>query len=167
MSEEEIKDSRIEMEFLNPVYDIINEAINYTTQKYHYKEYDLVKLIMMIYDGNYKYLSNDNEYRDQFKLLDEYFKKEYNNNIITFEMLKTIVNLKGTKEYYSLMKEIASIEKILRTNDENPAEDLCLLSFPIENKKYDDIMYLIEKNISVKYAVSIIYDKIKTKKNEN
>ena len=167
MSEEQIKDSRIEMELLNPVYDIINEAITYTAQKYNYKEYDLVKLVMMIYDGNYKYISNDNDYREQFKLLDEYFKKEYNHSIITFGMLKTIISLKKTKEYDNLMAEIASIEKILRTNNEKKANNLCLISYPIENKKYDDLMYLIERNISVKYAVAIVYDKIKSTPSKN
>lgn len=164
MSDEEVRDTRLEAEMLNPVYDVIGEAINYNIKKYHYKEYDIVKLVMMIYEKDYKYLSNDNEYREQFKLLDEYFEKEYNHNIITFEMVKILNNLKGTREYNSLMKEISEIEKVLRTNDGEPAENLCLLSYPLENKKYDDIMYLIEKNISVKYAVAIVYDKILLKK---
>ncbi len=163
MSEEEIRDTRLETEFLNPVYDVINEAIEYNIKKYNYKEYDIVKLVMMLYKGEYKYLSNDNEYRDQYITLDEYFKSHYNHSIITFEMLKTFVNLKGTKNYDSLMKELAEIEKVLRTNDGMDAENLCLLSYPIENKKYDDIMYLIERNISIKYAAAIIYDKIKLK----
>ena len=162
MSEEEIKDSRLEIEFSNPVYDIINDAITYTAKKYNYKEYDLVKLVMMIYNEDYKYISNDNDYREQFKLLDNYFKKEYNHSIITFGMLKTIINLKNTDYYDNLMTEIASIEKILRTNNDKSAINLCLISYPIENKKYDDLMYLIEKNISVKYAVAIVYDKIKS-----
>lgn len=162
MSEEEIKDLRLENEFLNPIYNIINEAITYTAKKYNYKEYDLVKLVMMIYDGDYRYLSNDNEYRVQFKLLDEYFKKEYNHSIITFGMLKTIINLKDSEEYESLMTEIAEIEKILRTSNKKAPNNLCLISYPIENKKYDDLMYMIEKNISVKYAVAIVYDKIKS-----
>ncbi len=164
MSDEEVRDTRLEAEMLNPVYDVIEEAINYNIKKYHYKEYDIVKLVMMLYEKDYKYLSNDNEYREQFKLLDEYFEKEYNHNIITFEMVKILNNLKGTREYNSLMKEISEIEKVLRTNDGEPAENLCLLSYPLENKKYDDIMYLIEKNISVKYAVAIVYDKILLKK---
>ena len=82
-------------------------------------------------------------------------------------MLKTLSSLKETKEYENLMNEIAEIEKILRTNDGESAENICLLSHPIENKKYDDIMHLIEKNISVKYAVAIVYDKIKLKIDNN
>ncbi len=167
MSEEEKRDLRLEMEFSNPVYDVIKEAIDYTIKKYNYKEYDVVKLVIMLYNENYSYLSNDNDYREEFKLLDEYFKKEYNHSIITFEMLKTLSSLKETKEYENLMNEIAEIEKILRTNDGESAENLCLLSHPIENKKYDDIMHLIEKNISVKYAVAIVYDKIKLKIDNN
>ncbi|MBR3199088.1 MAG: hypothetical protein IKG27_03640 [Bacilli bacterium] len=167
MSDEEIRDTRLETELINPVYDIINEIIEYNIKKYDYKEYDLVKLVMMLYKGEYKYLTNDNEYRDQYIMLDDYFKKQYNHSIITFEMLKTLVNLKGTKKYDSLMKELAEIEKVLRSNDGLNAENLCLLSYPIENKKYDDIMYLIERNISVKYAIAIIYDKIKLKIDNN
>lgn len=165
MSEEQIKDSRIGMEFSNPIYDIIDDAITYTMKKYNYKEYDLVKLVIMIYENNYTYISNDYEYRDQVKLLDEYFKKEYNHSIITFEMIKTLIKLKDSEVYNTLTAEIASIEKILRTNDENAPQDLCIISYPIENRKYDDLMYLIEKNISVKYAIAIVYDKIKSTKN--
>lgn len=161
MSEKEIRNSRIESEFLNPAYDIINEAINYTAKKYEYKEYDLVKLVMMIYKENYRYISNDNEYRDEFRLLDEYFKKEYNHSIITFIMLKTIVNLKNSEIYENIMDEIISIEKILRTSKE---EELYVLPTLIERKKYNEIMYLIERNISLKYAVAIVYDRIKTLK---
>ena len=153
------------MEFSNPIYDIIDDAITYTMKKYNYKEYDLVKLVIMIYENNYTYISNDYEYRDQVKLLDEYFKKEYNHSIITFEMIKTLIKLKDSEVYNTLTAEIASIEKILRTNDENAPQDLCIISYPIENRKYDDLMYLIEKNISVKYAIAIVYDKIKSTKN--
>ncbi len=161
MSEEQIRNSRIEMEFVNPAYELVDEAIDYTIKKYNYKEYDVVKLVIMLYKENYKYLSNDNNNREEFVLLDEYFKKEYNHNVITFIMLKTIINLKGTNEYNIIMKEIAEIEKILRTNGGEESENLFLLSSLIDNKKYDNIMYLIEKNISIKYAVAIAYDKIK------
>lgn len=161
MNNEQIRDSRIEMEFSNPVYDIINDAICYTMKKYHYKEYDLVKLVMIIYENDYSFITNDNDYRDQFKLIDEYFIKEYGHSIITFQMIKEIISKRGTEEYDNITSDIARIEKILRTNDNLPPDDLCIFSYPVENKKYDDLMYLIEKNISMKYAVAIIYDKLK------
>ena len=43
MNNEQMKDARLELEFVNPVYDIIDDAITYTMNKYLYKEYDLVK----------------------------------------------------------------------------------------------------------------------------
>lgn len=163
MNDEQIKDSRIEMELSNPVYDIVEEAIFYNMKKYNYKEYDLVKLVMMIYKGDYTFITNDKDYREQVTLLDEYFRKEYNHSIITLEMIKSIINLKG-EEYDNVTAEIAYIENILRTSDAKSEKDLSVFSYPIKNKKYDDLMYFIEKNISMKYAVAIMYDKIKFEK---
>ena len=163
MNDEQIKDSRIEMELSNPVYDIVEEAIFYNMKKYTYKEYDIVKLVMMIYKGDYTFITNDKDYREQVTLLDEYFRKEYNHSIITLEMIKSIINLKG-EEYDNVTAEIAYIENILRTSDAKSEKDLSVFSYPIKNKKYDDLMYFIEKNISMKYAVAIMYDKIKFEK---
>lgn len=161
MNSEQVKDMRIEMELSNPLYDIIGEAIMYTKKKYHYREYDLVKLIMIIYENDYSFISKDNDYREQVKLLDDYFRRQYGHSIITFEMIRTIISMKKSSEYRDITREIAMIEKVLRTNDNFPPEDLCIFSSPAENKKYDDLMYLIEKNISMKYAVALEYDKIK------
>lgn len=161
MNDEQVKDARLEMELSNPAYDLIDDAICYTMRKYHYGEYDLVKLVMIIYEDDYSFISNDNDYRDQFKLLDDYFRKGYGHNVITFVMMREIIKLKGTEIYENVTSEIAMLEKVLRTNDNMPAEDLCIFSNPIENKKYDDLLYLIEKNISMKYALAIVYDKLK------
>ncbi len=161
MNSEQVKDKRIEMELSNPAYDIIGEAIMYTKKKYHYREYDLVKLVMIIYESDYSFISKDNDYRDQVKLLDDYFRKQYGHSIITFEMIRTIIGKKKSAEYRDITREIAMIEKVLRTNDNFPPEDLCIFSSPAANKKYDDLMHLIEKNISMKYAVALEYDKIK------
>lgn len=161
MNSEQLKDMRIEMELSNPLYDTIGDAIMYTKKKYHYREYDLVKLIMIIYEGDYSFISKDNDYRDQVKLLDDYFKKQYGHSIVTFEMIRTIIGMKKSPEYRDITREIAMVEKVLRSNDNFPPEDLCIFSSPVENKKYDDLMYLIEKNISMKYAVALEYDKIK------
>ena len=163
MNEEQIKDMRLQMELSNPAYDIVDKAITHTMKKHNYKEYDLVKLVIMMYKDDYAFISNDNGYREELMLLADYFKKEYNHNLITFEMIKTIINVKKD-EYNFLAAEIAQIENILRTNDNNKkAKDLSIFSYPIENKKYDDLMYFIEKNISMKYATAIIYDKVKNK----
>lgn len=164
MNNEQMRDARLELEFVNPVYDIIDEAITYTMKKYLYKEYDLVKLVMMIYKKDYSFISNDNDYREQVKLLDEYFIKEYSHSIITFEMVKFITSIKSEEEYNNVTAEISYIEKLLRTNDKKRPNDLTIFSGPIKNKKYDDLMNYIEKNISMKYAVAFIYDKVKYEK---
>ena len=164
MNNEQMRDARLELEFVNPVYDIIDEAITYTMKKYMYKEYDLVKLVMMIYKKDYSFISNDNDYRAQVKLLDEYFIKEYGHSIITFEMVKYISSIKSEEEYNNVTAEISYIEKILRTNDKKSPNDLTIFSGPIKNRKYDDLMNYIEKNISMKYAVAFIYDKVKFEK---
>ena len=165
MNNEQMRDARLELEFVNPVYDIIDEAITYTMNKYMYKEYDLVKLVMMIYKKDYSFITNDNDYREQVKILDEYFMKEYGHSIITFEMIKYITSIKSEEKYGSVTAEISYIEKLLRTNDKNKPNDLTIFSGPIKNKKYDDLMNYIEKNISMKYAVAFIYDKIKFESN--
>ena len=72
MTNEDVLNQRLKLEFLNPVYDILDDAIKYTKDKYNYQKYDLVKLIMMIYNKDYSFISNYNDYRTQFKLLDEY-----------------------------------------------------------------------------------------------
>ncbi|MBR3229451.1 MAG: hypothetical protein IKF91_01335 [Bacilli bacterium] len=161
MNNEQMRDARLELEFVNPAYDIIDEAVTYTMKKYMYKEYDLVKLVMMIYKKDYSFISNDFDYRMQVKLLDEYFNKEYGHSIITFEMIKYITSIRSEEKYSDTTAEISYIEKLLRTNDKNKPNDLTIFSGPIKNKKYDDLMNYIEKNISMKYAVAFIYDKIK------
>ena len=118
MNEEQIKDMRLQMELSNPAYDIVDKAITHTMKKHNYKEYDLVKLVIMMYKDDYAFISNDNGYREELMLLADYFKKEYNHNLITFEMIKTIINVKKD-EYNFLAAEIAQIENILRTNDDN------------------------------------------------
>lgn len=161
MNNEKMIDSRLDIEISNPVYDIVDEAITYTMRKYHYNAYDVVKLVMILYDKDYSFITNDNDYRNQIKLLDEYFNKAYNHSIITFEMVRKLVSLKDTFIYEKLMSEIAYIENTLRTTSKDKPEDLSIFSYPVENKKYSDLLDKIEKNISMKYATAIVYDKVK------
>lgn len=161
MNDENVLNMRLKMEFQNPVYDIVDEAITYTMRKHHYKKYDLVKLIMMIYNKDYSFISNANDYRDQFKLLDDYFNKEYGHSIMTFIMIKAVLKYKGTNQYDIITTDIANIETILRTKKNIQAEDLCIFSYPIENENYNNLMMNIEANNNFKYAMAIIYDKIK------
>ena len=161
MTNEDILNQRLKLEFQNPVYDILDEAIKYTINKHNYKKYDLVKLVIMIYDKDYSFISNYNDYRDQFKLLDEYFEKEFNHSIITFLMIKEILKYKDTEKYDVITADIANLETIVRTKKNVKAEDLCIFSYPIENEKYNDLMMNIEANDNFKYAMAIIYDKLK------
>ena len=161
MTNEQVKDARLELEFVNSVYDIVNEGITYTMKKHAYKEYDLVKLVMMIYEKDYSFISKDNDYRGQIKLLDEYFTNEFNHSIMTFEMIKYITSIKSEEEYYNAVTEISYIEKLLRTDDNKKPSDITIFSGPIKKRKYDDLMTFIEKNLSMKYAVTIVYDKVK------
>lgn len=161
MTNEEMLNLRLKLEFQNPVYDILDEAITYTMHKHNYKKYDLVKLVMMIYNKDYSFISSANDYRDQFKLLDDYFQKEFGHSVITFLMIKEVLNYKGTNKYDEITADIANMETILRTKKNTKAEDLCIFSYPIENEKYNDLMMNIEANENFKYALAIIYDKIK------
>ena len=163
MTNEDILNQRLKLEFQNPVYDILDEALKYTINKHNYKKYDLVKLVMMIYDKDYSFISNYNDYRDQFKLLDEYFEKEFNHSIITFLMIKEILKYKDTEKYDVITADIANLETIVRTKKNVKAEDLCIFSYPIENEKYNDLMINIEANENFKYALAIVYDKLMIK----
>ncbi|MBR2588322.1 MAG: hypothetical protein IKD77_03840 [Bacilli bacterium] len=160
MNNEQIKDLKLERELSNPVYDIVNEGITYTMKKYLYEEYDLVKLVIMIYEKDYSYISNDNDYREQIKLMDEYFIKEYNHSIITLEMIKYLTSVEEEK-FNDLSQKIAYAENLFRTNDKKMPKDLSIFSKPIKTKKYDDLMYFIEKNVTMKYAVAFVYNHIK------
>ena len=165
MNNEQIKDKQIEVEFNNDAYSIINEAITYTMKKYKYKEYDIVKLVMILYNENYSYISSDNGYRENFLLLAHYFKKKYGHNIITFEMIKKIIQITDEKKYNKIVTEIALIENAFRTDGKGKPNDLSIFSYPIENKKYDDLMHYIEKNISMKFAIAIMYDELMISEN--
>lgn len=165
MTNEESLNLRLKLEFQNPVYDILDEAIQYIVHKQNYKKYDLVKLIMMIYNKDYSFISNTNDYRDQFKLLDDYFQKTFNHSIMTFLMIKAVLEYKNTDKYDEITAEIANIETALRSKKDIKAVDLCLFSYPIENEKYNDLMMNIEANQNFKYAVAIMYDKLKNSSN--
>lgn len=160
-TDESRKNLRLEHEFSNPVYDVVGKAISATAKKHDYKKYDVTKLVMAIYDKDYGFITSEEDYRDQVKLLDEYFEKAYSHRLITFEMIKTIKIFQGTDIYDALTADIASIEALIRTQKQQPAEDLCLFSQPLDDNHYDELMTKIENESSLKYAVAIIYDKIK------
>ena len=155
------KNELLKQEFNNDVYNALGEAILETAQNHNYKKYDVAKLIMAIYDKKFDYITSTNDYRQQVILLDDYFTKTYDHRLITFEMLKTINSFKGTDKYKEITKDIANIESIIRNNKKVPAEDLNLISTPLDEENYDELMTKIENEKSFRYSLAVIYDIIK------
>lgn len=168
MNEKILTDKNIQLkqEFTNAVYDAIGEGIEKTAEKHSYGKYDIAKLVMAIYDKDFSYVTAADDYREQIKLLDEYFTKTYDHRLITFEMIKAIKALQGTEEYRNLTKEVANIESIVRNSKKIPAEDLEIFSRPLEEENYDELMTKIENEKSLRYSVAVIYDRIKNKVRE-
>lgn len=160
-TEEEVKNYRLKREFLNSVYDTVGSAISVTAIKHHYKKYDIFKLTAAIYAGEYGYITGKNDFRMQVKLLDEYFRKEYGHSIMLFEMIKAITYLKPSKVYEALVLDIAAIETIIRTGKENVPENPGIFSDYIENEQYEELMKRLEQENSFRYAVMIVYDRLK------
>ena len=163
--DENILNTKIKIEFDNPVYEIIDEAIDYTMKKQKYQKYDLVKLVIKLYDKDYSFISKKNDYREQYKILDGYFEKEYNHRLITFIMIREILKYKNKDNYEEICNDIANMETVLRCKKNIEADDLSIFSFSIENEKYNDLMMNIEASDTFKYAMAIIYDKLKNTQN--
>ncbi len=155
------KNILLKNEFTNTVYDCMGEAIKETAKKHNYGKYDIAKLIIALYNKNYDYVTTTDDYREQVKLLDEYFTKTYDHRLITFEMIKAIKEFQGTEKYNGLTEEIAKLETIIRNNSNVKADNLDLFSKPLDNEEYDELMTKIEKEKSLLYGVAVIYDKIK------
>lgn len=162
----EVKNLKLKQEFSNEVYDTVGEAINATMKKHKYKKYDVFKLVSSIYAGDYGYITGKNDYRVQVKLLDEYFRKEYKFSIIVFEMIKTIKSFQDTDKYNELVLDIAAIETIIRTGKEEKPKNPGIFSDFIKQENYAGLMDKIEKESSFRYAIMIVYDKLKFKKNK-
>jgi len=157
------KNMHLKQELSNNAYDVVSQALEYTKNKLNYKKYDTVKLLIALYEKDYSYVSSKNDYRDQLKILDEYFYNQYGHSVITLEILKTILTYKGSEYYDSLVHDIVKIEALLRTNTKNSKINEEIFLTPLKEENYDKLMNLIENSLSMKYAVAIIYDKIKNK----
>ena len=157
------KNILLKQEFTNSVYDALGEAISKTAEKHGYQKYDIAKLVMAIYDKDFDYLTESDDYREQIKLLDEYFTNTYDHRLITFEMIKAIKEYQGTELYKKLTEEVAEVESMVRHSKNIPAEDIDIFSGPLDDEKYDELMTKIENERSLRYGVAVIYDKIKNK----
>lgn len=143
---------RLEIEMENLVYDVIEEAIKNTAKKHHYKQIAIVKLVDAIYNGSYEYITKDNDYRIQVKMLDEYFQKTYNHHVITLSIIKKIRKIKNTELYNVIDNDLTKITKKL-TTQKIDLKDLL-------DDDYNKVMTLIETNQAIRYSVEVIYEKI-------
>ena len=153
-------DERLEQEFSNEIYDVVSEAIRETSVKYNYKDYDIAKLVLAINNYDYDYLINKNDFREQVKMLNEYFEDTYKHHILTFIILKKILSFKEDDYYNLVMMDWASAYSIIKTG-QNASEDyLDELKGLIDNKEYDKLMSKIEADEDLSYSLAIVYDRI-------
>lgn len=80
-------------------------------------------------------------------------------------MIREILKYKNKDNYEEICNDIANMETVLRCKKNIEADDLSIFSFPIENEKYNDLMMNIEASDTFKYAMAIIYDKLKNTQN--
>ena len=153
-------DERLEMEFSNEIYDVVAQAIAETAVKYQYKDYDIAKLVLAINNKDYDYLINKNDYREQVKMLDEYFSDTYHHNILTFIILKKILTFKNDDYYNLVMMDWASAYSIIKTGQNSSEQYLDELRELLENKQYDKLMTRIEFDEDLAYSMAIVYDRI-------
>ncbi len=154
------KDIRIKQEFSNSLYNNVTKAILKTAVKYNYKKYDVVKLVLALYNEDFNYLTNDEEYRDQYKLLNEYFKNNYGHELIIFEMIRVIKIFEDSDNYKNISSSISYLKTILKKNKVVKSYDSSFLSNYLKEEKYDELMNNIESDPSFRLSLAIFYDKI-------
>ncbi len=135
---------KLKAELSNGMYEITDEMIKYMSQKQNYKQNDTIKLIMAISQGKYKYITKDNDYRDQIQLLSDYFQNKHNHSLINFILMKNMF----------INKDDAIIDKIIKNKDTK--ENLIYL---LEKEDYEEILTLMESNKKVFLAFAETYEK--------
>lgn len=135
---------KLKIELTNPMYDVVDEMIHYMSHKQGYKQNDVIKLITAISKGKYKYITNDDNYRDQVQLLSDYFKKNHNHLLINFILMKNMFNNRDDQ----------IIDEFIKNNDVK--ENLIYL---LEKKDYDELLSLIESNKKVFLVFAKTYEK--------
>jgi len=134
---------KLKGELSNNMYEIVDEVIKYMSTKQKYKKNDIIKVVTAISKGKYKYITNDNDYRDQIKLLSDYFKKEHNHLLINFIIMKNMF----------INRDDDIIDEIIKNEDvkEN-------LIYVLEKKDYAEILSLIESNKKVFLVFAKTYE---------
>ena len=137
------KNIKLKIEISNELYNIFDEAFLYMASKKRYKKHDLVKLILAIFKGKYKYMTNDNGYRDQISLLNNYFKEEYNYSLVSFILIKKLKN--------------ENCDQFLLT--EIPDRDIReQIIYFLETENYAELLELIESDKKIFIALAKVYE---------
>lgn len=134
---------KLKNEFSNCLYETVDNSIIYMKNKQEYKENDVVKLLLAIKKGKYKYITNDEDYRDQIELLNSFFKKEYNCLLISFILMKKVVSNRNDEVILDIIK------------DKDMAEHVIYL---LEREDYGELLDLIDSDKKVFLAFSKIYE---------
>ena len=111
--------------------------------KQGYKDNDVVKLLLAIKKGKYKYITNDNDYREQVELLNSFFKKEYDCSLISFVLLKRVVNTSEDEVILDFVKDKDNSEHVI---------------YLLEKEDYGELLELIESDKKVFLAFCKIYE---------
>ena len=135
--------TRLKGELSNSLYDIVDDAIKYVVKKQEYHKNDIIKLITAIYSKKYEYITNDNDYREQIKLLDDYFNKEYNYSLIIFVIIKNALNHHDYNELIRIIKKPKLKDEVLTA---------------LENHDYLTLMEQIKNNKNVFLAFAKLYE---------
>ncbi|MCI9110658.1 MAG: hypothetical protein HFH47_02455 [Bacilli bacterium] len=135
---------KLKSEFTNTMYDVVDEMVHYMSEKQDYKQNDIIKLVTAISKGNYKYITNDNDYRDQMKLLSDYFKSHHNNHLL--------INFILMKNFFENRNDLVINEMI---ENQNVKENLIYL---LEIKDYDELLSLMESNKKVFLVFAKTYE---------
>ena len=135
---------KLKGELSNSMYEVVNEMLHYMNDKKNYKPNEMIKLITAISQGKYRYITKDDEYRDQIELLRDYFKKEHNHLLINFILMKNMLNNKD----YEIINQIIK--------DQGTRENLTYL---LEKEDYDELLTLMESNKKVFLAFAKTYER--------
>ncbi|MCI9585362.1 MAG: hypothetical protein HFH45_01850 [Bacilli bacterium] len=134
---------KLRNELSNFLYETVDDSIVYMKDKQGYKDNDVVKLLLAIKKGKYKYITNDNDYREQVELLNSFFKKEYDCSLISFVLLKRVVNTSEDEVILDFVKDKDNSEHVI---------------YLLEKEDYGELLELIESDKKVFLAFCKIYE---------
>ncbi|MCI9084466.1 MAG: hypothetical protein HFH46_02465 [Bacilli bacterium] len=134
---------KLRNELSNFLYETVDDSIVYMKDKQGYKDNDVVKLLLAIKKGKYKYITNDNDYREQVELLNSFFKKEYDCSLISFVLLKRVVNTREDEVILDLVKDKDTSEHVI---------------YLLEKEDYGELLELIESDKKVFLVFCKIYE---------